>query len=634
MHDAAPVTSKGTEQADSEDSDVTFERWMALWRSLILSSLGATAQPYCRFVRALDLQDLQHLLEQLDGDKQKGKYLRAFFDGPVGDFYVGARPAAAKTRSIPKMNLPATIEKIGDQLVPHTPMLEELMGARSADSLRAWVPSLPRLQHVRCWDSAVLDGVGPALAAHCPHFRSLTLFTSLDASDDGYLVNFFRDLREQSLCKLHIFSKALLSAAVFPALARHRDSLVHLDFGRLPDVALLAALPQLDVCPNLTTLHLDSDRADLEGDEAVRGLTRWLQGCAALRDLALTNVSNAPAILEPYLRQPTARLARLEVGGYASENAEDPRSTVNQFHNALACQEPTLRALSLRCAGERTDSVWLVGALSHLRHLTELRLPEISDYFTTSDILRLCAKLPELEELCVSGWDVKDEVWREPSGFRALRKLRRFDFNAYTRASFEALLSYVNSLELPGNHGIVLAVTMADPRFPLSEEEQAALQTLVEQRVRGRFEYALSRGTLTPNVWSAALFFFFLTRELFPFSSHFNFPFSRIIHQPGVVFMRHARRRSFRTARALRAPIRAAVPRSACRVFRFRRMMFGPHAHDRELFSVCKEFPLSSSSAVKWLTTRGAQIRMRIVTSQRMSKEFGGFWGWVDGRAV
>ena len=58
-------------QADEEagglnpivQQELSTQRWAITWRSIILSAMGKTMYPYCSYLRALDLRDLNELLE-------------------------------------------------------------------------------------------------------------------------------------------------------------------------------------------------------------------------------------------------------------------------------------------------------------------------------------------------------------------------------------------------------------------------------------------------------------------------------------------------------------------------------------------------------------------------------------------
>lgn len=66
----SPVRSGGNESLSLVDQELTVQRWSILWRMLILSGLGKTMYPYCRYLRILDLRDLTDLL---DDDKFRSK---------------------------------------------------------------------------------------------------------------------------------------------------------------------------------------------------------------------------------------------------------------------------------------------------------------------------------------------------------------------------------------------------------------------------------------------------------------------------------------------------------------------------------------------------------------------------------
>ena len=78
MHNVAPVTDGGGDEMELAQSIKqvarTVRKWALLWRSMVLSSMGKTLFPYCRYIRALDLRDLNHLL---DDDKFKGAIERS-----------------------------------------------------------------------------------------------------------------------------------------------------------------------------------------------------------------------------------------------------------------------------------------------------------------------------------------------------------------------------------------------------------------------------------------------------------------------------------------------------------------------------------------------------------------------------
>ena len=74
MHDVAPVkggsndvetVARLTKLGETQllRTDQIDHQWANLWRNVVLSSLGKTMFPYCQYIRALDLNDLEYLLD-------------------------------------------------------------------------------------------------------------------------------------------------------------------------------------------------------------------------------------------------------------------------------------------------------------------------------------------------------------------------------------------------------------------------------------------------------------------------------------------------------------------------------------------------------------------------------------------
>ncbi len=63
MHDVAPVTSGGSDEVETSKKEQLTMHWAGLWRTIVLSSLDKTLFPYSKYVRRLNLQDLEELLQ-------------------------------------------------------------------------------------------------------------------------------------------------------------------------------------------------------------------------------------------------------------------------------------------------------------------------------------------------------------------------------------------------------------------------------------------------------------------------------------------------------------------------------------------------------------------------------------------
>src|ERR1700709_736023 len=75
-------------------------KWALLWKSIIRSSLGITAYPYCLYIRSLDLRNLDSLF---DDAHFRSSSLDSFFADEMSSFLkaqeILLKPGQQKTRS-------------------------------------------------------------------------------------------------------------------------------------------------------------------------------------------------------------------------------------------------------------------------------------------------------------------------------------------------------------------------------------------------------------------------------------------------------------------------------------------------------------------------------------------------------
>lgn len=55
-----------------DQQQLVIQKWSILWRSIILSSLGKTLFPYCKYIKVLDLRDFNSML---DDDMFRGQIM-------------------------------------------------------------------------------------------------------------------------------------------------------------------------------------------------------------------------------------------------------------------------------------------------------------------------------------------------------------------------------------------------------------------------------------------------------------------------------------------------------------------------------------------------------------------------------
>ena len=302
------------------------------------------------------------------------------------------------------------------------------------------------------------------------------------------MASFLYDLRPQSLECLEIFSYSNIASETFVALNSHHERLKELRLNNIKSEAI-PALSLLKHCTALTSLLLSETQGltDLEStqNDVFLEVVSWLRKCKGLKSISFQKMPSGSAILTPVLLENDVHLVKLELEGYQPRLAQD-------FHRALGLQD-SLRSLWLKGEGEDfigDDIEVLVDSLSKLRHLNDLRLRDISDYFRDEHICRLARDLNELKEWWTSGYNITDVIWQDVA---RLKSLRRLEISAWTSFTTDGLLSYIVQLD-SGNNGMILSVMMADPESSLTEQEQSIVRDALVSQVEGRFDYILARG--------------------------------------------------------------------------------------------------------------------------------------------
>ena len=478
MCDVAPVTVIG-----GDDTKVDGAKWVCLWRTLLLSSLGKTAYPYlyCRSIRALDLKDLEELFQE---PRFRDRYSQELFAGDLAPFLVEDQSpfvyAKTRAKSVKRLNIKATLDRVGDAITSCSPMLEELAGPISHDALLRWGPRLKNLQQLRLWDGAELAGTG-SIIGHCPRFTLLKFYNWLGDSTDASFAAFLLDLRSNSLESIEVFSGSDSGPEVISALNHHSRSLIELKLGQVRS-NVLSSLHMLRSPSALKVLHLNCFRGSMPiPTEDWSQLSAWLRSCASLENVSLQGFNYSHNILTPFLLDPKVHLSKLEVE-YSCSNAK-------AFHSALSHQGSSLTSFILRSDGEDCDADALVSALTSLNSLIDLRLFGVSDYFQDHHIIAVADSMPMLEELVISGWGISDAVWAALAG---LRRMRRLDLNALSTFTLGGILNYIEKLG-EGNWGLSLAI-MLDTTCALQEDEQTLVKEVLAKKVEGRFDYTVARG--------------------------------------------------------------------------------------------------------------------------------------------
>lgn len=257
-----------------------------------------------------------------------------------------------------------------------------------------------------------------------------------------------------------------------------------------------SSIPQLSLlkgCTNLFSLSLAvtevyySDLENLHNDALIETVS-WLKECTKLRLLACTGFLSVPALVTLIMSENSIRLTSLEYQGSVRlhDQAVDPK-----FHQALANQT------SLQTLWLNGDLVWnaqdaesLVGSLSKLVNLMDLRLGEISRSFDDQHIVQLISSLPKLEICSMCGHGFTDAIWGE---FGSLRSLLWLELDELTDTTKCGVLGFIEKLG-PGNKGLVLSTTMVNMNsnfFQDAWDAQFLIQETIARKIEGRFEISV-----------------------------------------------------------------------------------------------------------------------------------------------
>lgn len=437
------------------------------------------------------------------------------------------RTQVKRQKLLPRMNIPAIINAVGESISKFVADLATVSGTAAAledlsvnirsDALSRWITRLSRLESMTLWDGAILDGYfGKIIKTHCHNFNSLNIYTCVGDQVDLNLAGFLTAMSNNTLKSLRIFSRNDVGENTFQALNHHHESLVDLVLGNIKPSAL-KALSSLQGLTALRSLDLNDigNLINLETTENERFLDilNWVTSCRQLKTIRLQDFMDGPAIMKALCLKDEIHLKALTLSGLGYNLVNN-----QEFHLSLAHQT-SLESLELRADAEecvRDDIDTLVSSLCLLRELRYLNILDTSEYFQSLQIQQLALSLPkvsrsplnnvywlclsicifvvnihrlQLEDLSVSGYGMGDEVWPAIS---QLHHLKSLSFHSMTSFSFEGILNYISNLQ-PGNSGLLLSIMNAAIESLLNASEQAFIRDAIAEKVDGRFEFVLYR---------------------------------------------------------------------------------------------------------------------------------------------
>ncbi|ORY10412.1 hypothetical protein BCR34DRAFT_350596 [Clohesyomyces aquaticus] len=483
-HHLAPVRNGGEDEAVIlPTKQLVVQRWSILWRSIIASSMNATLFPYCRYIRILDFRDLENLLED---DQFKGKVMKQFFSAPLDQVYKKqSKTFGNPSRQHVRLDVPAIIDAIGEVVTQHTPMLDTISGELLSHALVRWAPRLPRLQTLELKNGSPLEDelVHASIYEHCPQFNSLSIYTWTADERDHKLASFIGTVQPQSLRLIETFRDIGAGAETFLALNSHSETLKDLRLcvssDSLPHLSLLRSCTALEAVrledsDGLTNLEKTQNDVFLE-------IVDWLRKCESLRRLSFSGFQSAASIVGRVMLEDKIKLRKLEIDSYLLKEHQ-------LFHQALVNQRASLRFLSLSGDADgmfRDDVDILVDSLKQLAGLRVLKLLDFHEIFSDDHLIFIIDSLSLLEDIYVTGVEIKDGVL-ESAG--RLENLRNVAFAGISKFTTDGLLEFISLLG-PGNQGIRVMIDMADPATLLTETEIVLVKQSLWEKVGGVLDY-------------------------------------------------------------------------------------------------------------------------------------------------
>ncbi|KAI0902078.1 hypothetical protein F4806DRAFT_502051 [Annulohypoxylon nitens] len=476
----------------STGDDYNKLEWARLWRSIILSSIGETAYPYCIYLRSLSIGNLDDCLREihLRDNNQDMRIRKFFFEGPMEQFYESrdGRPAIGTIMNKCADSIIKCIKKSADS-TGATAALEHLEGTHIPHNLLpGWVAQLRGLRSLRIRDGSVLGlDAAKAISEHCPNFADLTCYYCSDADED--LALFFTTLRPNSLRSFEIISKNEIGPNALTALNYHAKSLRSLS---LRSIGLQAkkALNKLSNCTALETLVIENSNffnyAEVEdfGEDVLKGIIAWISSCKSLTDLSLRVLKALTIVKEVLLTSPDIRLTTLSMVDFGPVSEEVESADWAALGSQDRLESFTIGQLDGNVNGLIINQgIALMDSLCNLKNLTSLNLM-LSN--VTSDVVRrLATSLPKLSEFSFSG-DMMDDDILEPLG--NLSQLKILSINALSAFSFDGLYDFAVELYKPGHMGIRIDILNQIGELKFKESDYVRLQHYFMKALQGRIE--------------------------------------------------------------------------------------------------------------------------------------------------
>ncbi|TPX09423.1 uncharacterized protein E0L32_009311 [Thyridium curvatum] len=486
--------------ASTDDASIVGKRkWAQLWRSIILSSIGQTALPYCLWVKNLKLGNLRDLLN----DIAPYQALRDdFFSGHMEPFNISQTSGPPTRKNKPRLDLQAISNKVGDTITAFVKDAADRENKAVSvahleghyipmDLLPTWISRLPTLVSLTIQDGSVLGpNVAEAIRNNCPSFKELECYYCDGATVDEDLASFFRALPPNTLEAFNVISLNRLGQQAFEALGCHGESLRKLGLSSLQTVAFehFGALAQCEKLEALTLEAANPTGFNWEATHAdsFQAAITWLKSCKSLTTLQVAKVPNASTVLATVLRAPAVRLRALDVRLIDAEPT---------FYSALGFQTE-MEDFAMRTIDEELEPgtpqhMDLISSLCKCQKLRELDL--ITTLINVEDVTRFSQSLVHLEELGFDGSNFFDLCWKILARFKKLKTLNILASSLFTADGIRNFLADLEQHPDGSHDGLALSIMNQAPHVVITPTEETSLQKEIAAKFGGRIDLVYER---------------------------------------------------------------------------------------------------------------------------------------------
>ncbi|KAI0995621.1 hypothetical protein K3495_g12559 [Podosphaera aphanis] len=385
-------TFEVTETAQSTNL-LKFLRRTRLWKSIILSSVGETAYPYCLYIQSLNLK-LECLID--DARNYSGKDLDFFFEAGMARFIrfkaTSNDPSILSERSVSDIDLPKTSELIGVSILSYISEAAKQSGTilnlihlrwyNDAGMLTGWISQMSNLitLEITSRNTSDLEDLARAISDNCSEFQRLTVMVNSQTErekEDKIPAQFLSRLKQKTLRHFATYPVDIILEYVhcsvglrkLVSLNHHAETLSSLMLYGVNRMTF-EILFLLNACKNLTRIwllvlrSLELRRSETGGQRFVG----WICSCRSLRDLSMRNLSTITDILTPALSKDCIRHQKLDISLVDF--------TDNEFFAILSTQI-ALKHLNILGSIKYSCRAAMHNLCKSLPHLTNLKILNI-----------------------------------------------------------------------------------------------------------------------------------------------------------------------------------------------------------------------------------------------------------------